>query len=54
MRSLCQAAKLRAPGKPADLLVMGAYRHARWRQALIGGATRTVLHDARIPLLMSR
>lgn len=37
----------------ADLLVMGAYGHARYREIMLGGATRTVLASATLPLLMS-
>ncbi len=38
----------------ADLLVMGAYRHSRWRQAVLGGATRDIMQDSKIAVLMSR
>jgi len=38
----------------ADLLVMGAYGHLRLTELIFGGATRTALHEARIPVLMSR
>ncbi|MEJ1158533.1 universal stress protein [Prosthecomicrobium sp. N25] len=37
----------------AGLLVMGAYGHSRLRQFVLGGATATVLHDLRLPVLMS-
>ena len=37
----------------ADLLVMGAYGHVRWREVVFGGATETVLADATIPVLFS-
>lgn len=37
----------------ADLLVMGAYGHARVRELLLGGATRTVLGSATLPVLMA-
>lgn len=36
-----------------DLIVMGAYGHSRFREALIGGATRDMLETARIPILMA-
>lgn len=36
-----------------DLLVMGAYGHARFRQMLLGGTTRTVLRSMTVPVLMS-
>ncbi|MBN3791852.1 universal stress protein [Burkholderia sp. Ac-20353] len=37
----------------ADLLVMGAYGHTRWRELLMGGVTRTVLASMTLPVLMS-
>ncbi len=37
----------------ADLLVMGAYAHGEWREALLGGVTRYMLDHADLPLLMS-
>jgi nucleotide-binding universal stress UspA family protein len=37
----------------ADLLVMGAYRQARVRELVFGGATRHVLHHAPLPVLFS-
>jgi nucleotide-binding universal stress UspA family protein len=36
----------------ADLLVMGAYAHGEWREALLGGVTRYMLDHAGLPLLM--
>lgn len=36
-----------------DLLVMGAYGHARAREMVLGGATRTMLARAGQPVLMS-
>jgi len=38
----------------ADLLVMGAYGHSRLTELVFGGATRLALHEAELPLLMSR
>lgn len=38
----------------ADLLVMGTYGHARWIERVTGGATRTALRHAALPLWMSR
>jgi len=43
----------RASDLEADLLVMGAYGHARVRELLLGGATRTVLASTPVPVLMS-
>ncbi|MFM0500198.1 universal stress protein [Paraburkholderia caffeinilytica] len=37
----------------ADLLVMGAYGHARWQELVMGGATRTLLQSMTVPVLMS-
>lgn len=37
----------------ADLLVMGAYGHSRFREAIMGGATRDMLEAATIPVFMS-
>lgn len=36
-----------------DLLVMGAYGHARLQETVLGGATRSVLHTMTLPVLMS-
>jgi len=37
-----------------DLIVIGAYSHARSIEMLFGGVTRTVLKQAPVPVLMSR
>ncbi|GLS85735.1 universal stress protein [Cypionkella aquatica] len=37
----------------ADLLVMGAYGHSRLREAILGGATRSMLEAAAVPVLMA-
>ena len=37
----------------ADLIVMGAYGHTRWRELVLGGVTAYVLRYARVPVLMS-
>jgi nucleotide-binding universal stress UspA family protein len=37
----------------ADLIVMGAYGHSRFREVLLGGTTRTVLTSMTVPVLMS-
>lgn len=37
----------------ADLVIMGAYGHARTREVVLGGATRTMLSHAAQPVLMS-
>jgi nucleotide-binding universal stress UspA family protein len=37
----------------ADLLVMGAYGHSRLREFILGGATRSVVAETAIPVLMA-
>ena len=37
----------------ADMIVMGAYGHSRFREAILGGATRNMLENAKIPVLMA-
>lgn len=37
----------------ADLLIAGAYGHTKLREALVGGVTRTLLDNLRIPALLS-
>lgn len=43
----------RAADLCADLIVMGAYGHSRWSERVLGGATRTLLSDMTVPVLMS-
>jgi nucleotide-binding universal stress UspA family protein len=37
----------------ADLVVMGGYGHSRFREVVLGGATRDVLDHMTVPVLMS-
>lgn len=37
----------------ADLLVMGGYGHAPWREMIFGGATRQIIGTSRLPVLLS-
>jgi nucleotide-binding universal stress UspA family protein len=37
----------------ADMLVMGGYGHSRFRERILGGATRRALSEAEIPVLMA-
>lgn len=37
----------------ADLIVMGAYGHARLREIILGGVTRDLLKQAPVPLLLA-
>ncbi len=39
--------------KEAGLIVMGAYGHSRFREAILGGATRNMLEQAKVPVLMA-
>jgi nucleotide-binding universal stress UspA family protein len=43
----------RAADMGADLVVMGAWGHARWTEQVLGGATRTLLASMTVPVLMS-
>lgn len=44
----------RATEIDADLIVMGAYGHSRFREAILGGATRNMLEKAAVPVFMAR
>ena len=46
---LCYALK-----RASDLLVIGAYSHARLKEILLGGVTRTLLAQMPVPVLISR
>ena len=37
----------------SDLVIMGTYSHSRWTERLLGGATRTALQHATVPLWMA-
>lgn len=37
----------------ADLVVMGAYGHSRFREAILGGATRYMLEQSALPVFMA-
>lgn len=37
----------------ADMIVMGAYGHSRFREAILGGATRNMLEATELPVLMA-
>ena len=39
--------------RSADILVMGAYGHSRFRESILGGATRNMLENAEIPVLLA-
>lgn len=42
-----------AVDKDAELIIMGAYGHSRLHQRLLGGTTREVLSNAKLPVLMA-
>jgi nucleotide-binding universal stress UspA family protein len=50
---LAEAMLSRAADLSADLIVMGAYGHARWTERVLGGATRGLLASMTMPVLMS-
>lgn len=37
----------------ADLIVMGAYGHSRFRESILGGATRNTLQTSKVPVFMA-
>ena len=37
----------------ADLMVMGAYGHSRFREAILGGTTRDMLENAEVPVFLA-
>lgn len=43
----------RAAELGADLMVVGAYGHSRFRETILGGVTRTLLRSMTVPVLMS-
>jgi nucleotide-binding universal stress UspA family protein len=43
----------RAADTSADLIVMGGYGHARVRELMLGGVTRTMMEAMTVPVLMS-
>jgi len=51
--SIASALLARATEWRSDLIVMGAYGHARWAERLLGGATRGLLRSMTVPVLMS-
>jgi nucleotide-binding universal stress UspA family protein len=37
----------------SDMIVMGAYGHSRFREAILGGATRNMLEQSAVPVFMA-
>ncbi|MFL5288354.1 MAG: universal stress protein [Rhodopila sp.] len=52
-RAVGEALLLEAQAAGGDLLVMGAYTHSRLREVMLGGATRDILSDASLPVLLA-
>lgn len=42
-----------ARDRDADMIVMGAYGHSRFRESILGGATRHMLEVAEVPILLA-
>jgi nucleotide-binding universal stress UspA family protein len=51
---IAEAMLSHAADQGTDLIVMGAYGHARWSERVFGGATRGLLQSMTVPVLMSR
>lgn len=52
-RSIGEVLTQQVASRRADLLVMGAYGHSRFREFVLGGATRSILTKPPIPVLLS-
>ncbi len=52
-RSIGEAILSEAENMDADLVIKGAYTHSRLRQMIFGGATKHILAEADIPVLMA-
>jgi nucleotide-binding universal stress UspA family protein len=48
-----KALRNRAKLVGADMIVMGAFAHSRWRQMVLGGVTDSMLSASEIPVFMS-
>ncbi|PLU41275.1 universal stress protein [Sinorhizobium medicae] len=53
-RTVAQVLQRHANDVAADMIVMGAYGHSRLRELVFGGVTRSMLDEARLPVLMAR
>lgn len=53
MPRVCDVLTRHAGDIGADLMVMGAYGHSRFRESILGGATRNMLELAEVPVLMA-
>ncbi len=50
---IAEAMLSRAADLGIDMMVMGAYGHARWAERVLGGATRGLLSAMTVPVVMS-
>jgi nucleotide-binding universal stress UspA family protein len=48
-----KALRGRAALVSADMIVMGAFAHSRWRQMVLGGVTDSMLTASEIPVFLS-
>ncbi|WP_018237648.1 universal stress protein [Ensifer sp. BR816] len=53
-RTVVEVLQRHAVDVAADIIVMGAYGHSRLREVVFGGVTRSMLDEARLPVLMAR
>jgi nucleotide-binding universal stress UspA family protein len=53
MPRVCDVLTRHARDISADMIVMGAYGHSRFRESILGGATRSMLEVAEVPVLMA-
>jgi nucleotide-binding universal stress UspA family protein len=52
-RSIGEAIESHVASRDGDLLVMGAYGHSRFREFVLGGATKSVLARPPVPVFFS-
>ncbi len=52
-RTIGEALQNHALDQGTDLLVMGGYGHSRLRDFILGGATREIFDDPKLPILLS-
>jgi len=52
-RTIGETLEAYAKSSAADILVMGAYGHSRFREFILGGATRSLLAKPPLPILFS-
>ena len=52
-RGIGEVLEAHAASHQVDVLVMGAYGHARWREFILGGATKSLLSKPPLPIMFS-